>query len=140
MRRSSRASRNYKQVAFETDLPRIEGADSSETNNCQRHVSNPADPSPGSGCVNPPLGPGGVSTFYPIFSTTTASDGSCLWQEGGANIPGSTNTFGGTSAAEYGGLLLSNYPAVGFTVTQRYNNFNNTLGSNPCPAPGGKGS
>ena len=32
-----------------------------------------------------------------------------------------------------------NYPAVGFTVTQRYNNFNNTLGSNPCPAPGGKG-
>ena len=63
--------RNYQQVAFETDLPRIEGADSSETNNCQRHVSNPADPSPGSGCVNPPLGPGGVPTFYPIYSTTT---------------------------------------------------------------------
>ncbi len=48
--------RNYQQVAFETDLPRIEGTDFSETNNCQRHVSNPADPSPGSGCVNPPLG------------------------------------------------------------------------------------
>ena len=130
--------RNYQQVAFETDLPRIEGADFSTTNNCQRHVSNPADPSPGSGCVNPPLGPGGVSAFYPIFSTTTAADGSCIWQEGGANIPGSTNTFGGTSTAEYGGLLLSNYPAAGFTVTQRYNNFNNTLDSNPCPAPGGK--
>ena len=129
--------RNYQRVAFETDLPRIEGTDSSETNNCQRHVSNPADPNPGSGCVNPPLGPGGVSTFYPIFSTTTASDGSCLWQEGGANIAGSTNTFGGTSTAEYGGLLLSNYPVAGFTVSQRYNNFNNTLGFNPCPAPGG---
>ncbi len=126
--------RNYQKVAFETDLPRIEGTDSSTTNNCQRHVSNPADPSPGSGCVNPPLGPGGVSTFYPIFSTTTAPDGSCIWQEGGANIPGTTNTFGGTSTAEYGGLLLSNYPAVGFTVTQRYNNFQNVLGSNPCPA------
>jgi hypothetical protein len=129
---------NYQQVAFETDLPRIEGADSSTTNTCQRHVSNPADPSPGAGCVNPPLGPNGVSAFYPIFSTTTASDGSCIWQEGGANIPGSTNTFGGTSTAEYGGLLLSNYPAAGFTITQRYNNFHNTLSGNPCPAPGGK--
>jgi len=88
--------------------------------------------------VNPPLGPNGVSTFYPMFSTTTGSDGSCIWQEGGANIPGSTNTFGGSSTAEFGGLLLSNYPATGFTVTQRYNNFHNTLSGNPCPAPGGK--
>jgi hypothetical protein len=129
---------NYQQVAFETDLPRIEGADTSSTNNCQRHVSNPADPSPGAGCVNPPLGPNGVSTFYPIFSTTTASDGSCIWQEGGANIPGSTNTFGGTSTSEFGGLLLSNYPAAGFTVTQRYNNFHNTLSGNPCVNPDGE--
>ena len=126
--------RNYNQVAFETDLPRIEGTDSSTTNNCQRHVSNPADPNPGSGCVNPPLGPGGVSAFYPIYSTTRAADGSCIWQEGGADIPGATNTFGGTSTAEFGGLLLSNYPAAGFTITQRYNNFRNILGSNPCPA------
>ncbi len=125
--------RNYKQVAFETDLPRIEGSDFSENNDCQRHVSNPADPSPGSGCVDPPVG----ASFYPIYTTTTASDGSCLWQEGGANIPGTTNTFGGTSTAEYGGLLLSNYPAPGFTITQRFNNFNNTLGSNPCPASAG---
>jgi hypothetical protein len=130
--------RNYQQVAFESDLPRIEGTDSSTTNNCQRHVSNPADPSPGSGCVNPPLTEGGAQAFYPIYSTTTASDGSCLWQEGGANIPGSTNTFGGTSTAEFGGLLLSNYPAAGFTITQRLNNFRNVLGGNPCPAPGAK--
>jgi hypothetical protein len=131
---------NYSQVAFETDLPRIEGADAAPdaTNDCQRHVSNPADPSPGSGCVNPPLGPGGVQAFYPIYSTAAASDGSCIWQEGGGNIAGSTNTFGGTSTAEYGGLLLSNYPAAGLTVTQRYNNFRNVLGSNPCLAPGGK--
>ena len=128
--------RNYKQVAFETDLPRIEGTDFSTTNNCQRHVSNPADPNPGAGCVNPPFGPGGVSAFYPIFSTTTAADGSCIWQEGGAGIPGSTNTFGGTSTAQFSGLLLSNYPAAGFTITQRYNNFQNVLASNPCPAQG----
>ena len=127
--------RNYKQAAFETDLPRIEGTDFSPNNDCQRHVSNPADPSPGSGCVNPPMG----ATFYPIFSTNTVADGSCIWQEGGGSIPGTTNNFGGTSTAEYGGLLLSNYPAAGFTITQRYNNFHNTLGDNPCPAPGGKG-
>jgi hypothetical protein len=127
--------RNYQKAAFETDLPRIEGTDFSPNNNCQRHVTNPADPSPGSGCVNPPVG----ATFYPIFSTTTAADGSCIWQEGGGSIPGTTNNFGGTSTAEYGGLLLSNYPAAGFTITQRYNNFQNVLGSNPCPAAGGQG-
>src|SRR5579864_5028956 len=41
----------YAKAAFETDLPRIEFATSPP---CQRHISNPADPSPGSGCVNPP--------------------------------------------------------------------------------------
>jgi hypothetical protein len=121
---------NYSQVAFETDLPRIEGTDSSPNNACQRHVSNPADPNPGQGCVDPPVG----ATFYPIYSTTTASDGSCIWQEGGGSIPGTTNNFGGTSSAEYGGLLMSPYPAAGFTITQRYNNFRNVLDTNPCPA------
>ena len=125
---------NYDQVAFETDLPRIEGADSSTNNTCQRHVSNPADPNPGQDCIDPPNG----ASFYPLFSTTTAaSDGSCIWQEGGADIPGTIDNFGGTSSAEFGGLLLSNYPAVGFSITQRYNNFNNTLDTNPCPAPTG---
>jgi len=118
---------NYDQMAFEADLPRIEGSDSSPNNNCQRHVSNPADPSPGAGCVNPPVG----ASFYPIYTTTTDSDGSCIWREGG-NF--GTTQFGGTSSAEYGGLLLSNYPAAGFTITQRYNNFRNVLGTNPCPA------
>jgi len=120
---------NYSDVAFETDLPRIEGTDFSPNNDCQRHVSNPADPSPGSGCVKPPNG----ATFYPIYSTTTFSRG-CIWQEGGGSIPGTTNNFGGTSTLEYGGLLLSAYPAAGFTVTERYNNFHNDLARNPCPA------
>ena len=51
--------------------------------------------------MNPPNG----ATFYPIFSTRGGS-GECLWQVGGANIPGTKNTFGGTSTAEYGPLLL----------------------------------
>ena len=125
---------NYSQVAFEADLPRIEGSDFSTTNDCQRHVSNPSDPSPGSGCVNPPLGPNGPA-FYPLY-TTASSGGSCVWQQGGANIPGTTDNFGGSSTTEYGGLLLSNYPAPGFTITQRYNNFQRVLPGNPCPAAG----
>ena len=78
-----------------------------------------------------------VPAFYPLYSTTLTG-GACLWQQGGANIPGSLNTFGGTSTAEYGGLLLTNYPAPGFTITQRYNNFQNVIRGNPCPAAGGR--
>jgi hypothetical protein len=125
---------NYKQVAFENDLPRIEGADSSPNNNCQRHVFNPMDPSPGSGCIPLPNG----ATFYPIYSTTTDSNGSCLWQEGGGSIPGTVDNFGGTSAAEYGAIQDQIYPAPGFTTQGIYETFHNTLGNNPCPAPGGK--
>ncbi len=66
---------NFSRVAFEADLPRIEvfGA----PNNCDRTT--------GAGCVNPPNG----ATFYPIFSTR-GGFGGCLWQLGGANIPGTT--------------------------------------------------
>jgi hypothetical protein len=124
---------NYQQVAFETNLPRIEGADVSPNNACQRHVSNPTDPNPGAGCVNPPNG----ASFYPIYSTTTA-DGACIWQEGGGSIPGTINNFGGTSAAEYGGLQVQNYPAAGLTVQQLYETFHQTLGNNPCLNLGGK--
>jgi hypothetical protein len=122
--------RNYDQAAFENDLPRIEGSDFSSNNNCQRHVSNPADPSPGSGCVDPPNG----ATLYPTFSTFNGPDHSCLWEEGGGEFANATNDFGGNPADEYGDLLLLNYPAAGFTVTQRYNDFRNVLDNNPCPA------
>jgi hypothetical protein len=125
--------RNYDRVAFETDLPRIEFATNPP---CQRHVSNPADPSPGAGCVNPPLGPNGAAVFYPLFSTTN-SHGVCLWQEGGASIPGTTNNFGGSSTSEFGSLLLSPYPATGFKITERYNNFRQVLNHNPCSVGGG---
>ena len=117
---------NYQRVAFEADLPRIENATNPP---CQRFVSNPADPSPGSGCVNPPAG----ATFYPFYSTTSMN-GQCIWQLGGPFIPGTTNNFGGSSAAEFGPLLESAYPAANGQPTLRFNNFRNVLSSNPCPA------
>jgi hypothetical protein len=126
---------NYDRVAFETDLPRIE---TNTTPPCQRHVTNPADPNPGQGCVNPPKG----ASFYPFFSTRNNDDTeSCLWQLGGAHIPGTSNTFGGTSTAEYGPLLSSLYQVFGSTTlpTFRYNNFRQILNTNPCRNGDGEG-
>jgi hypothetical protein len=114
----------YAQAAFETDLPRIEFG---TVPPCQRHISNPADPSPGSGCVNPPVG----ATFYPFYSTTSVA-GQCMWQLGGRFIPGTTNSFGGSSAAEYGPLLALFYPASNGQPTFRYNDFNSGGLSIPC--------
>ncbi|HKV83758.1 MAG TPA: hypothetical protein VJN88_04335 [Ktedonobacterales bacterium] len=127
--------RNFSRVAFENDLPRVEGKDTSPNNACQRHVSNPMDPHPGQGCIDPPNG----ATFYPIFSAVRTENGSCVWQEGDAFLPNTINNFGGTPTAEYGGLLLLNYPAPGFTVTQRYNDFRQVLEHNPCTSGGGGG-
>jgi hypothetical protein len=115
--------RNFSRVAFETDLPRIEVFGT--PNSCDRTT--------GVGCVNPPNG----ASFYPIFTTRPQDDSSCVWQFGGANIPGTKNTFGGNSAAEYGPLLLSTYAAAnpaGFV--NRYNNFRQILPNNPCLTQG----
>jgi hypothetical protein len=111
-------TQNYSRVGFEADLPRIEAADFGGT--CNRTT--------GANCVNPPPG----SNFYPFYSTGTAA-GTCVWQLGGPYIPGTTNTFGGNSAAEFGPLLFSVYPTPA-GANSRTNNFRNILGSNPCPA------
>ncbi len=96
---------------------------------CQRHILNPADPSPGSDCVNPPAG----ANFYPFFTTTGGDEGeNCMWQLGGAHIPGTINNFGGNSTSEFGPLLALVYPAAGGVPTFRYNNFRRVLTRNPC--------
>jgi hypothetical protein len=119
---------NYSRVGFETNLPRIE-FDTKPP--CQRHISNPSDTNPGEGCVNPPVG----ADFYPFYTTTRMSDrGDCSWQLGGANIPRTTQTFGGSSTSEFGSLLPLAYPAVGGVPTFLYDNFRNVLSRNPCPA------
>jgi hypothetical protein len=110
---------NFDRVAFETNLPRIETPDFAN-NNCDRVT--------GAGCVNPPIG----ASFYPFYTTGTRG-GQCIWQEGGAYIPGTTNTFGGSPTAAYGPLLFLTY-ATPDGPESRTNDFRNVLDHNPCPA------
>jgi hypothetical protein len=114
--------KNYSTIAFETDLPRIEAADSQ---------ANPpfCDRVTGANCVNPPAG----AQFYPFY-TTTFRHGVCNWQQGGRFIPGTVNKFGGSSTAEFGPLLHTLYPEAGFTTAVLINNFNSGDMKNPCRA------
>ncbi|MCU1233285.1 MAG: hypothetical protein JWP63_1252, partial [Candidatus Solibacter sp.] len=105
---------NYDRIAFETDLPAFEGS---------------CDVRSGTGCQNPPAG----AQFYPIFSTYTDGNRQCWWQLGGPDIPGTLNTFGGNSTAQYGGLLTLAYPSPNGAMFFKLN-FNRTLG-NPCLEP-----
>jgi hypothetical protein len=106
------ALQSYDRVAFEADLPAIEAS---------------CDTLTGAGCVNPPPG----AKFYPIYSTTVQySPYQCYWQFGGANIPGTLNNFGGTSAAEYGDLLTLPFPTPSGTEFAKLN-FHQTI-ANPC--------
>jgi hypothetical protein len=128
---SSGHLRNFSRVAFETDLPRIEFATNPP---CQRHLSNPADPNPGQGCVNPPVG----ADFYPFYSTRS-DDGACRWQEGGPFLPGTVNNFGGSSTTEFGTVPLALfYPAVNIMPQYIYEDFRRILSTNPCPTRTGE--
>jgi hypothetical protein len=133
----------YDRVAFEADLGAIELGQG-----CNRLSR--------TNCTNPPVG----AQFYPIFTTTTgltaglggddnngnndvnsADHGDrpgCAWQFGGAFYPGTTNTFGGTSATEYATLIPLVYPRPGGPAT-RYNDYRRVLTNNPCPAARGGG-
>jgi len=114
---------DYTKVAFETDLPRIEAPDSGGI--CNRTT--------GENCTNLPPG----ANFYPVYTTGTLTGGQCVWQLGGENIPGTTQTFG-ASPQEYGSLFQLTYPQPppANSVT-RFNNFRRVLDTNPCPAAAG---
>jgi hypothetical protein len=125
----------FSQVGFEADLPRIEVANGANPNlNCNRFT--------GVGCTNPPLTDDPASSpndnaaqFYPIFTTGVATGrigAVCQWREGGPDLPGTINTFGGTSTTEYGPLLSSLYQTGASTAGSRYNNFRQII-NNPCP-------
>jgi hypothetical protein len=110
--------RNYDRMGFEADLPAIEPLSVCDLQ--------------GNGCVNPPPG----AQFYPIYSTRSAR-GACGWQEGGTFIPGTANTFGGTSTSEYGPLLFVYYaPFPNFPGGSVAEDFRNTLSTNPCASAG----
>jgi hypothetical protein len=81
----------------------------------------------GANCTNPPLG----AAFYPFYPTTHNGPGACAWQEGGANIPGTLNDFGGSSTTAYGSILPQVFPEPGFVSAIRFENFNRDLRSNP---------
>jgi hypothetical protein len=113
---------NFSRAAFETDLPALEAS-----------FGYPCSVVTGLGCTNPPTG----TPFYPIFSTATGSSG-CVWKEGGPSVAGVTNNFGGTSGAEFGGLVnltfVSSNPANLTGIVHAFEDFRHILGSNPCTA------
>jgi hypothetical protein len=76
----------------------------------------------------------GSTCLDPIYSTRGASP--CAWQEGGTNIPGTTNTFGGNSVTEYGPLLGLIYPTGPDSTGTFFEDFRRVLSSNPCPSTG----
>jgi hypothetical protein len=109
---------NYSRAAFEADLPRIEVGVG-----CNRET--------GAGCVNPPPG----ANFYPLYSTRTGG-GACGWQEGGPLIPGTSNTFGGSSTTEYGSVLHLYYASSPRGPARTLiNDFRNVI-PNPCESTG----
>jgi hypothetical protein len=112
-----RRFQNYDRVAFEADLPLIEN-----------ETAPSCDVYTGGHCVNPPLG----AQFYPIFSTTFIHRVGCQWQFGGTHVPGTTNTFGGSSMTEFGSLLGLAVQDSSGSITE-FNNFRRVLGENPCP-------
>ena len=114
---------NYSSMAFEADLPRIEASDLGGS--CDRNT--------GDGCVKPPPTDDGVpADFYPFYSAITTTG--CRWAIGDLASNGTTNDFG--QIDQYGPLFLQTYLVFGGggATTQRYNDFQGVMSTNPCPA------
>jgi hypothetical protein len=105
----------YSRMAFEADLPRIEGT-------CNRTT--------GAGCtLIPTTDQGTPAAFYPFYSAFQSQLG-CAFAFGNT-LPGANN-FGAN--AQYGTLLSSTYLAFGGggATINRINNFRQILSPNPC--------
>jgi hypothetical protein len=115
-------SSNYQSVAFNTDLPAIEGG---FLGTCNR--------STGQGCtIIPPTDDNNApAQWYPYYTSGTW-DGGCAWTVG-QNVPGfSTNNYGGHQ--QYGTLLRNAYTGgPNGKPVYEYDDYNNNLGTNPCP-------
>lgn len=114
-------STNYSDVAFNTDLPAIEGqigqCDTSNGRNCS---------------LTPRTDDGDPAAFYPYY-TSGHSDalGGCAWTVGQA-IPGFSNqTY--NEHAEWGTLLGVTYTTKGGGTVKQYNDYQSILPDNPCP-------
>jgi hypothetical protein len=118
-------AQNYDSVAFEADMPLFEAG---FKDGCSKLT--------GKGCTNPPKG----APFYPFYSIGANGGGACVWQFGAADIPGTTNDFGGSSRTEFGtqplGLTIATTNAKGRPATvTHFDDFRTILSDNPCPAP-----
>lgn len=107
----------YQQVAFNTDLPRV------EFSTCNRTT--------GSGCtLIPTTDDGTPAAFYPYY-TSGPGLGGCAWTIG-QDVPGfSTHNYGRN--AQYGSLLKVVYTTPGGGTVGLLNDFQNVLSTNPCP-------
>jgi hypothetical protein len=122
--------KQFSTFAFESNISRSESDDTQfgHSTPCQRHITNPADPHPGVGCVNPPPG----SNLYPFYSITHAN-GSCWFQQGGAFLPNTSYRYGRSAHALYGPLRAVSYPSAPLgTVTKRFNDFRSRTRTLTC--------
>jgi hypothetical protein len=113
---------NYQQVAFNTDLPSIEQS----IGTC--------DANTGAGCsLIPPTDDNNApAAFYPYYTSGHALGG-CAWSVG-QDVPSfTTNDYGQNS--QFGSLLKVTYPELNGTKASFYNDFQQILPDNPCPAP-----
>jgi hypothetical protein len=115
----------YSQIAFNTDLPSIESVGGG---------GGKCDNITGKGCTDPPPTDDGKPAFYPYYSTVSKGS-ACFWALGNLRgVKGTTNSFGGNAAAQYGPLQLSRgYVFNGGGATQaQYLDYQKILPTNPC--------
>jgi len=133
---------NYDRIGFETNVNNFEA-------DCDFLVT-------GNGCVVPPPG----VPFYPFYTTggkggkdnndnqgnngnkgnqgnednhgNNGNESICQWQEGGALIPGTTNTFGGSATTAYGPPLFLLFQTGPNTAGLFVNDNRQILDHNPC--------
>jgi hypothetical protein len=111
---------NYSSVGFNTDLPAIED----DLGTCETET--------GVGCtIIPPTDDGAPAQFYPYYSTGHALGG-CAWTVGQMYPGFSTDNYG--AHQQYGHLLAVPYSGTNGTVNYQYNDYQNNLPNNPCPA------
>ena len=129
----------YSQVAFETDLPRVEYPDFGGDCN---YVDRSQLRQPAAGIeVLPDLldrvpGRAGSPARRAGRGGPRSPGGSCVWRFGGPKMPGTARNFGGSSATEYSQHLLRLlYPSVNGSGQPApefmYEDFRNVL-ANPC--------
>jgi hypothetical protein len=105
----------FKQAAFEADLPLIESGCNTNT---------------GAHCtLIPQTDEGQPAVFYPYFSTVKTPTG-CMWQLG-ADTPHKISDFG--QNAQYGTLLQQSFTDTGGSSSESLLDFRNIMPTNPCP-------